>query len=168
MTEQKFKPENKEEQRLVELIKDSKVAMMTTIHSNGQLTSRPMMAQQMDEQGQIWFFTSRESGKVDDLHKHPQVNISYSNVDDNQFVSIAGVARLVRDDAKIKELWNPLLKAWFPEGENDPDIALISVKPTIAEYWDTENSKLVQLLGFAKAIVTGQSYSPNGYHQVKL
>lgn len=167
-TEQKREPKNADEKKIMEMVKAAKVAMFTTINGDGTLASRPMVAQQMDEEGLIWFFTSRESGKIEDLHKHPQVNVAYSDVDNNQYVSLSGRGKLVRDKAKIKELWDPTMKAWFPNGEDDPDVALISVKPDTAEYWDSTSSKFVQLIGFAKAILTGEKYNAQDHKKVNL
>lgn len=62
----------------------------------------------------------------------------------------------MKDKARAKELWNPIYKAWFPDGLDDPNLALIRVDVDQAEYWDSPNSKVVQLAGFVKAIVTGQ------------
>ncbi len=56
----------------------------------------------------------------------------------------------------MEELWNPILKAWFPEGLDDPNICLLKVNVEQAEYWDSPSSTLVQIGGFVKALVTGQ------------
>lgn len=64
----------------------------------------------------------------------------------------------MRDKEKAKELWKPLLKAWFPKGLEDPDLALLKVSVESAEYWDAPSSKMVQIAGIAKAAVTGQRY----------
>jgi general stress protein 26 len=53
-------------------------------------------------------------------------------------------------------LWNPFYKAWFPDGLDDPHLGLLRVDVEKAEYWDSPNSKVVQLAGFVKALVTGQ------------
>jgi general stress protein 26 len=63
---------------------------------------------------------------------------------------------VTKDRAKMEELWNPILKAWFPEGLDDPHICLMKVKVDQAEYWESPSGKVVQLLGFVKALATGQ------------
>jgi general stress protein 26 len=65
---------------------------------------------------------------------------------------------LIRDREKAKELWNPILKAWFPEGLEDPNLALLKVSVEKAEYWDTPSGKMVQAIGFVKALATGKRY----------
>jgi general stress protein 26 len=55
----------------------------------------------------------------------------------------------------MEELWNPILKAWFPKGLDDPNIILLKVSVEAAEYWDSTSSTIVQVAGFIKALVTG-------------
>lgn len=140
------------------LIKDINFAMMTTVASDGQLRSRPMATRLEDEpfDGTLWFFTHDKDAKVHEILESTHVNLSYANPDKNDYVSVSGKATLVKDKAKAKELWNPLYKAWFPEGLDDPRLALIRVDVAQAEYWDSPNSKMVQLAGFVKALVTGR------------
>jgi general stress protein 26 len=140
------------------LIKGIRVAMLTTVDEDGALRSRPMATQQTEFDGDLWFFTGASSPKVGEIDKDRQVNVSYAAPDDNTYVSLSGTARLVRDKAKAEELWNPFLKAWFPKGLEDPELALLRVEVEKAEYWDSPSGKMVQLAGFVKAIVTGHRY----------
>ena len=84
------------------------------------------------------------------------MNVSYAEPDKNLWVSVSGRAEFVQDAAKNKELWNPVLKAWFPDGLDDPELSLIKVHAAEAEYWDAPSSKLVRLVGLARALATGQ------------
>ena len=96
------------------MIKDVKFAMLTTIAEDGTLRSRPMATQKEEFNGDLWFFTRADSDKVHQAEHDNHVNVAYSNPDDQQYVSVNGRAELVRDKAKIEELWNPIYKAWFP------------------------------------------------------
>lgn len=148
--------ENKDALKLVgDKIKGIRIAMMTTAEADGTLRSRPMATQDMDFDGSLWFFTLSDAPKVGDVERDQQVNLSYAKPDDERYVSISGTAQLVRDRQKIKELWKPILKVWFPNGENDPNLALLKVDASQAEYWDSPSSKMVQLVLMAKAAVTG-------------
>ena len=146
-------------------IKDIRIAMLTTQEADGKLISRPMGTQQIEFDGDLWFFTQESSPKVDQVQEHRQVNVAYAKPDDNRFVSVSGTAVIVHDKQKMQELWNPILKAWFPKGLEDPELALLKVNVTGAEYWDTPSSKVVQLVGFAKAIVTGKPASNIGENE---
>jgi general stress protein 26 len=145
-------------EHLWSLIKDVKVAMLTTEVDESWLRSRPMATQQAEFTGDLWFFTRESSGKSAEARQHPQVNLSYADAGANRFVSVSGPAELVHDAAKNKELWNPIYKAWFPKGLDDPDLALLKVKVERAEFWDSPSSTMVQIAGFLKAVASGQAY----------
>jgi general stress protein 26 len=143
--------------KLYSLIKDIGFAMMTTTTSDGSLRSRPMASRLEDEfDGTLWFFSHDQEPKIHEILENPQVNLAFADPSKNDYVSISGEATLVKDKAKAKDLWNPFYKAWFPEGLDDPHLGLIRVDVTQAEYWDSPNSKMVQLAGFVKALVTGR------------
>jgi len=141
---------------LGEKIKGIRIAMMTTAESDGTLRSRPMATQEVEFDGDLWFFTQASAPKVNDVQGHQQVNIGYAAPDDNRYVSVSGTAELLRDRNKLKELWKPFLKVWFPKGLEDPDLALLKVTITSAEYWDAPTNKMVLLANMAKSLVTGQ------------
>ena len=105
---------------------------------------------------------------MDEVGKEHQINLSYSEPDDQLYVSISGRANLVRDKAKAEALWQPALKAWFPKGVEDPDLALLKVEVEKAEYWDTPSSAMVHLFGYVKATLTGQSYKPGENEKITL
>jgi general stress protein 26 len=154
--------------KLKDKIEDIDFTMMTTVDEDGSLRSRPMSTQQVSENGEIWFFTGYESGKSHEIKQDAHVNLSYSKPSDNLFVSVSGKATLSRDKAKIDELWTPELKAWFPEGKDDPNIGLIKVTIDKAEYWDSPNSAVVHLIGFVKATLSGESYDPGENKKINL
>jgi len=153
-----------------DLIKDIRVAMLTTVDEDGSLRSRPMATQKEEFDGELWFFTSSDTPKTGEIERDHRVNVSYADPGDNRFVSLSGTARVVRDKEKAKELWNPLLKAWFPQGLDEPDLVLLNVRVEKAEYWDSPSSKMVQLVGLAKALATGHRYhaDPGEHDKVEL
>lgn len=144
--------------KLGELIKEVKIAMLTTMEDGQTLRSRPMATQNTEFDGHLWFFTRSPSPKVSEIEQHHLTNVSYADPGANTYVSVSGTGKLVRDAAKNKELWHPILKAWFPKGLEDPELALLEVTVEKAEYWDFSSSTMVQLAGFVKAIATGKSY----------
>lgn len=157
---------NKENiEKLSELIKDIKFAMLTTVEEDGALRSRPMATLKSEFDGNLWFFTKADAAKVDEVQQNQHVNISYAAPNEQKYVSVSGIAELVRDRHKIEELWNPLFKAWFPQGLEDPNIALLKVSVDQAEYWDSPSSAVVRLVGFVKAVVTGKPIENIGEHE---
>jgi general stress protein 26 len=144
-------------EKLYSLIKDVKICMMTTVEPDGALHSRPMYCMEADEVGDLWFFTRLSSPKVTEISKDGQVNLGYANPSKQDYVSVSGRAEIVRDRKKIDETWSEPLRAWFPEGKDDPQIALLRVHPDKGEYWDSPSSTLIHLYGYAKAALTGSS-----------
>jgi len=155
-------------QKLAELIRDIRIAMMTTAAEDGTLHSRPMATLEREFDGSLWFFTDAHSGKVYEVRADQHVNLAYSSPGGNSFVSVAGRATVSRDKNKIKELWTPAMKAWFPDGEDDANIALLQIDVESAQYWDTPDSKVVHLVGFIKAPVTRQRYQPGENEKVEF
>jgi general stress protein 26 len=150
--------------KLRELIKGIKFAMFTTLDLDGGLYSRPMATQQVEFDGDLWFFSHRSSGKIRSIEKDQHVNVSFSNPNDNIYVSVSGRGEVVSDRNKMEELWSPMYKAWFQEGLEDPELILIKVQVDSAEYWDSPGKMIVRLAGFAKAL-TGSNQYPMGNHQ---
>lgn len=155
-------------EKLGSLIKDIRVAMLTTTDAEGHLHSRPMATQTTDFDGTLWFFTRADSPKVGEIDREHRVNVSYADAHEQHYVSVSGRARLVRDPARNKELWSPLLKAWFPDGLDDPALALLRVDVERAEYWDAPSSAVVHLVGFVKALATGTTYEPGEHEKVTI
>ena len=156
--------------RLQELIEKAKFTMMATLTSDGSIRSRPMATQPIkhEERGVLWFFTGKDSHKVDELQANPHVNLGYIGDGQSLFISVTGTAELVLDHAKMKELWSEVLKAWFPQGLDDPNISLLKVSVSQAELWNSTSPKLVQLYGFAKAKLTGQPFQGEGQEHRKI
>lgn len=153
--------------KLNDLIEGIDFAMLTTI-DGGVLRSRPMSTQEFEFNGGLWFFTSSKTHKIEEIEKDNRVNVSYAAPDDNTYVSVSGTAEVVKDQAKIDELWSDILKAWFPEGKDSPDLVLLKVVVEQAEYWDSPSSTIVQIAGFLKAIATGESADGGENEKINL
>ncbi len=140
------------------LLKVIKSGMLTTINSKEEMCSRPMMLQKFDaEAGELWFFTGKNTGKVFDIEKDARVNIAFASPGSSSFVSVNGHASVVDDREMEQQLWSPFLLAWFPEGLKDPNLTLLCVRVNSVEYWDS-SSTFVQIVGFIKAVATGEKY----------
>jgi general stress protein 26 len=170
--EEGFMPEIREKneavKKVAELIKDLKYAMMTTVDSDGALHSRPMGTQEREFDGSLYFLADKNSRKIQELSGESRVNLAYGDPSKNHWVSVAGKAHASRDQQKIDELWSPFHKAWFPEGKEDPSITVIRVDVDSVEYWDAPSTKMVQVVGLIKALVTGTEYNPGENQTVDL
>lgn len=150
--------------KLRELIAGFHVAMLTTVAPNGALVSRPMGRPQEPFDGTLWFFTALDSGKADDINHEHQVNVSLAEPKESRYVSMSGIALVVRDRDRARELWNPFVQAWFPRGVDDPNLALLRVHVQRAEYWDSPQGRMVQLFELTRAALTGDPPRNLGEH----
>jgi general stress protein 26 len=161
--------ETDKREKVKDLVADARICMFTTMTSDGRHVSRPMAVQDVEFDGDLWFFAFDDSDKAVQLAGHPEVNVSFSDSKQHAWVSLSGTAEIVRDRAKAEELWNPLLKAWFPDGLETPGLALIKVHAASAEYWESpHSSRVVTMLGYAKAAVTGRSPDGGENSEVRL
>lgn len=140
--------------KLAELIKDVRIAMLTTTRPDGRLVSRPLGTQEVEFDGDLWFATGADSAKVAEIAANPYVNVSYASTSDNTFISVSGRAEVVDDRAKVEALWSPAMKLFFPGGKDDPNLRLIHVKADTAEYWDGPGTLLGKALYFVLTAVT--------------
>ena len=155
--------------KLRRLVKGIRVAMMTTTTEDGTLHSRPMATSEaLDEDGALWFFTSSETEKVREINADHHVNIAYSDPENDRYVSITGMARVVRDREKMQKLWSPMLRVWFPRGLDEPDIALLRVEVERAEYWDPSAGLLSAIVSRVRSAVTGAPKFPARHGRIDL
>jgi general stress protein 26 len=147
--------ESEKRDRLKELMGDFDTAMLVTRTEDGALRSRPLsIAHNDDDQEALYFSTAIDSPKVSELSADPRVNVCMQ--DKHRFVSVTGVARLVRDRALIDKLWSEGWKIWFPKGKDDPSLCILIVEPSEAAYWDASGLEGVKyLFEMAEAYVTG-------------
>ena len=151
-------------QKIAGMMKDIKIAMLSTITPEGSIHSRPMATQETEFAGEVWFLSRQDSGKTDEIQHNSRVTLNYVDSKSYCFVSLAGRAEISKDRSKIHELWNPLYKAWFPQGEEDPQITIIRVDVDQAEYWDSPGNGLIRGIQILKAAVT-HGAAPVGEHQ---
>ncbi|GAA0894426.1 hypothetical protein GCM10009122_41070 [Fulvivirga kasyanovii] len=122
------------------------VAMLTTMDDNHNLRSRPMYTLQLDGEGVLWFFTTRNSPKLDEIEENNHVNLSYADANSHTYISITGSAVCVDDDERKEKFWSPIHEAWFPQGKDDPNLCLLKVRIKHVERWDTETSSMRELI----------------------
>lgn len=162
-------PDAETSRKLSSLIKDIGTAMLTTVAPDGSLRSRPMATQGSPlENGEVWFFTSDDSGKVSEINSEHAVNLAYSEPKDQRYVSLSGIATVIRNREQARKRWTPALKAWFPGGLDDPHLALLRVRVQSAEYWDAPNGAMASLIAYAKSKLTGERTTEVGEHEKVL
>jgi len=135
--------------KVARMIRGVRVAMLTTIAADGSLHSRPMAARDDDEErefdGELWFFTKRNTEKVDEILHDAEVNLAYVSFEDHRYVSLSGRAAVIDDQEKINALWSPIYRAWFAKGLDEPGLALLRVTVRTARYWDALVGEMIEL-----------------------
>ena len=151
-------PHTKGIEKMKQLAEDSDICMFVTALDQLPLDSRPMSTQKVDEQGNIWFLSDKNSNKNKHIAADNRVQLFYANKNSSEYLSIYGEAEILYDRELIKEMWTSnIAKAWFEEGADDPDISLIKVDPKDVYYWDTKHNRFVALLKIGVSIITGKT-----------
>jgi general stress protein 26 len=154
--------------KIAALVKGIHIAMMTTVGHDGAMSSRPMAVQNTPFHGVLWFLTRSDSEKVEEVRDDQHVTLTFAEPKDSKYITLKGRATVSRDRAKVKELWNSMYKAWFPQGEDDPNIAVLRVDVTEGDFWEASSSKLVVMAKYAAAAVTGGSVAVGESGHVKV
>ena len=139
-----------------ELLQGMRICMLTTVQADGTLHSRPMALQQTPFDGDLWFFTQRTSGKASELAAKSAVSVTAQSADLKNFLALRGFGTIVFDEAKNAALWDPTFTAWFPQGLNDPQLALLRVETQTAEYWVSPSGVVTYLYNLVTGAQDGE------------
>lgn len=144
--------------KMKELAEGAKTCFFCTdIKTGSPMAVRPMGVQQVDDDGTLWFLSSNDSHKNQEIKQDDHVHLLFQESNHSGFLNIYGKASITEDKAKIKELWEPILKTWFTEGEDDPRISVIKITPTEAYYWDNKHGDAVAFVKMAVGAVVGKT-----------
>jgi len=144
--------------KLQELAKAADVCMFVTNLQSTPMSARPMSTRDVDDEGNIWFFSRVTSNKNDEIKDDSRVQLFYSNNGSSEYLSIAGTATILKDHAMAKELWSGWAKTWFNEGPEDPELSILKVAPDDVQYWDTKDGRMISLLKIAVGALTGREF----------
>lgn len=144
-------------EKFKEIIKHESICLFTTRLTQVPLTTRPMSVQEVDENGNFWFMSPRDSDKNEEISVDPRVQLFFLNPSNFEFLSIYGTATIHRDRDKIDQYWSNIAKAWFPEGKDDPRITILKFAPEEGFYWDTKDGKLVSMIKILASAVMGKT-----------
>ena len=130
--------------KIKEIIDSAKSCFFCTTKGGGLSNGvRPMSVQKVDDQGNCWFLSAKDSNKNIELAQDKLVNLYFQGSAHSDFLHLTGIAEITDDTKIIKELWEPVLRAWFTEGENDPRISAIKFTPQSGYYWDNKHGNIV-------------------------
>ena len=142
--------------KLKTLVDDIIICLFCTdLKTDDGSTCRPMSAIEVCDQGNIWFFSEKDSDKNKAITSDKNVQLFFSHPGKGSYLVVNGEAQIILDKTKVEELWTPVAKIWFKEGKDDPNISIIKVTPTTAYYWDTEGNRMTNFIKMAASVVTG-------------
>ncbi|QZN86086.1 pyridoxamine 5'-phosphate oxidase family protein [Cellulomonas sp. C5510] len=139
---------------VADLLREQRLGVLTTLAPDGTLVARPMALQEVEFDGDLWFFAERGSRKLAHVAFEPRVNVAVGS--GATWVSVAGTAELVDDVEKKRELWSAGVEAWLPQGPESEEAVLLRVRAESAEYWDAPGGRLATLLSFVRAKARGE------------
>lgn len=140
----------------------------TAVTVSGSCGTRPMSVQRADDDGNLWFLSANDSHKDQEIEVNPNVTLYFQGSAHSDFLVIKGIATASRNESKIRELWQPIFKTWFTEGENDPRISVIKVRPTEGYYWDTKHGFAVAGIKMIVGTLTGKTLDDSIEGKVKI
>ena len=144
--------------KIKELVDKSTTCFFCTqLTTNEPLKTRPMAVQKVDNRGSFWFMSANDSHKNAEIHADNHVQLLFQGSDYSDFLSVYGVATISTDKELIKELWNPMLKAWFTEGIDDPRITVVKVTAQDGYYWDNKHGNAIAFVKTAIGAAIGQT-----------
>ena len=136
--------------KLIEMVLDVRICMLTTLQSDALLKSRPMYLLEADDEGNLWFFNNKNACNANEIKENPSINLAFADMHKQQYVSISGSAELIHDKEHMARLMGNVVKSWFPDGLEDQSLSLLKVKLEKAEYWENDESRLEMLFDLDK------------------
>jgi general stress protein 26 len=150
--------------KMLGLIRQIRVALLTTVESDGTLHTRPVQTLAVEDDGTLWFFTDMRSTKADELRANLHVSLGYADPGSHHYVAVSGAGTVRRDPAKARELWQVEQRAYYPAGPHDQRLGLLEVRIERAEYWIAPG-RVSYLFAALKAAVTGVPTAVVGENQ---
>ena len=150
-------------QRVAELIRDIRIALLTTADRDGRFHTRPLETLAVDSDRRLWFFTDWGSPKVQELRHDVRVSLGYADPGSKTYLAISGVGTLEKDPHRARELWTPEQRAYYPKGPDDDRLAVLRVRIERAEYWIAPG-RASYLLAALEAGVSGTPAGIVGEH----
>jgi general stress protein 26 len=130
--------------KLKTLVNDINICLFCTdLKTDDGATCRPMTALEVDDEGNLWFFSPVLSQKNHTIKNDKQVQLFFAHPPKGSYLIVNGDAEISMDKEKIAALWSPEDETWFKGGEHDPNISILKVTPRNAYYWDANGDTMV-------------------------
>lgn len=133
--------EREAEERFWEIADQAEITLFITNTEAGYPRFRPLTLLGYEEDGLLWFATSRSSRKVEEIARDPKVTVCFLALEGGAYAQVFGEASLVEDAELRRKLWE---EEWgeYWEGPEDPDYVLLQVQIQKAEFYLIEEDEL--------------------------
>ncbi len=156
-------------EKVKELVnKASTCLFCTAIETDKPFETRPMAPQKVDDNGTIWFLSAKDSYKNLELLKNPKAQLLFQGSSYSNYLSLYGTVKISQDKVKIHELWEPTMKTWFTEGEEDSRITVLEFIPVEGYYWDTKNGIALATVKRLFGAIIGETYDDSIQGTIKV
>ena len=78
------------------------------------------------------------------------------------------IAPMIGMTRSLTSAFNTAAKAWFPNGPEDPNMELVEVRISEAEYWNVKENKLLQMIKMGTAAATGSKPEMGEHKEVRF
>jgi len=119
-----------------EIMTATRYCALISLDKSGRAQARTMDAFAPDEKMVVWFGTNPLSRKVAEIRRHPRVTLYYFDRENQAYVTIHGIARVVNDRNEKARHWKDDWKAFYPD--RDKNYLLIEVQPVTLEVVNTK------------------------------
>lgn len=152
---------------IAETIEEAGVCMITTVDHNGGLASRPMIVQELDEEGNLWFFAQSNSNLMNEIRRIPVVNITFT-AGKEKFISALAIGYEAFDKKKMQELWDPSQKKLFHQAPAQEELTFLKLDLQEVEYWGAPHSPVFKIVDFMRTITGDENVHELVYERVDL
>lgn len=140
----------------------------TSLGDKESFQTRPMSVQKTDENGNCWFLSAIDSHLNEQISKDNHIQLLFQGSAHSDFLNLTGIASISQDKAMIKELWQPIVKTWFTEGQDDPRITVIKVEPSDGYYWDNKHGNAIAFVKMAIGAIAGKTLDDSIEGKIKV
>lgn len=145
-------------EKLKELVDSISICLFcTNLKTDDGSTTRPMSTQEVDDEGNFWFFSGIDSDKNREVKENKNVQLFFADPSKSTYLVVNGEAEVIIDHEKFEQYWNPLVKTWFKGGKDDPNLSLLKVVPNTSYYWDVDGNRMVNFVKMIASVATGKN-----------
>ena len=141
------------ERRLWREVERRRIGMLGPVGWEVVQHFQPMTAFAEPESNSLWFYTRSDTALA--RASEPGVNAMFVLMADDMQACIGGELKLRWDSLHRDKYWNAAVAAWYPQGKDDPELAMMRLACHDAQVWLNEAGPMKFGWEIAKANLVG-------------